>query len=228
MSNPAYINPVLFPGATITSGIGQRTAPTAGASTNHRGVDIGAPLGTSIIAPVDLNIDFVGQAKGYGNTIYGTDPSGNQFRFAHLDDFAVAQGAQIAQGTLLGTVGMTGTATGPNLHLEVRDAAGNLLSDVTNKVAGSKVAGNIVSGAKGLLNKGLEVAGTAFPPLGIANNVLGIGDSCGIICQIQKWIMETDIFKRTAFVFIGALFIGGAIIFFSKGNAQKIISEVAK
>ena len=69
-----YLWPV--PGHTrITSKFGPRNAPTAGASTNHGGIDIGAPTGTDIVAPWD----------GRVRSVYSTEGGGNQLVIDHTD-----------------------------------------------------------------------------------------------------------------------------------------------
>lgn len=53
----------------INSYFGKRTAPTSGASTFHKGIDIGAPEGTSFIAVCDGEITFTDFLGGGGYTI---------------------------------------------------------------------------------------------------------------------------------------------------------------
>lgn len=58
------------PGYTrINSYFGKRNAPTAGASTFHKGIDIGAPEGTTFIAVADGEITFTDFLGGGGYTI---------------------------------------------------------------------------------------------------------------------------------------------------------------
>ena len=59
-----------IPGYTaISSPFGKRTAPTSGASTFHKGTDIPAPEGTTLIATCDGEITFIGFLGGGGYTI---------------------------------------------------------------------------------------------------------------------------------------------------------------
>ena len=71
--NQNYAWPV--PGYTrISSYFGKRHAPTTGASTYHKGVDIPAPEGTVLIASCDGEITFTGFLGGGGYTITLTTP----------------------------------------------------------------------------------------------------------------------------------------------------------
>jgi murein DD-endopeptidase MepM/ murein hydrolase activator NlpD len=48
------------------------------------------------------------------------DNGTQQTWYAHLSEIFVRPGETIQQGAVIGRVGMTGTATGPNLHFELR------------------------------------------------------------------------------------------------------------
>lgn len=181
---PDFTFPVLFDNARVTSGIGPRSAPVAGASTYHRGIDIKAPEGTPVIAPTDLNVTYAGQARGYGNVIYASDAGGNQYRFAHLNSIGASVGDSISQGGYLGAVGSTGIASGSHLHFEVRDAAGNLLKDATNavvntgkKIVNSKLADIAKEGINTALKSNPVTAPFAMAADAMGINPLGGGDS---------------------------------------------------
>ena len=111
------INPL--PGARLSSGFGSRDAPTAGASTNHKGLDFAAPNGTPIRAAGSGTITFVGSKSGWGNTIEISHGNGLLTRYAHLSAFGVSQGMTIQAGQSIGAVGSTGRSTGNHLHFEV-------------------------------------------------------------------------------------------------------------
>ena len=63
-----------------------------------------------------------GMQSTYGNTIVVRHSNGWTTRYAHLSRFATgtAVGSRVEQGDLIGYVGMTGLATGPHLHYEMR------------------------------------------------------------------------------------------------------------
>lgn len=86
----------------------------------HKGVDMAAPIGTRIKASGDAVVDFVGQKGGYGNVITLKHTNGISTVYGHLSRFAAGlrRGDKVAQGDIIGFVGMTGLATGPHLHYE--------------------------------------------------------------------------------------------------------------
>ena len=103
--NSNYAWPV--PGYTrISSYFGKRTAPTTGASTYHKGLDIPAPEGTALIASYDGEITFTGFLGGGGYTITLTTLEGLKISYCHVSpNYIVSVGDQIVQGQLIGTVG---------------------------------------------------------------------------------------------------------------------------
>jgi murein DD-endopeptidase MepM/ murein hydrolase activator NlpD len=86
----------------------------------HQGVDLAAPTGTRVKASGDAIVNFVGQKGGYGNVIVLKHENGVTTVYGHLSRFAdgLHKGEKVAQGDLIGFVGMTGLATGPHLHYE--------------------------------------------------------------------------------------------------------------
>lgn len=90
----------------------------------HAGVDLKAPLGTSVVAAGGGKVVYAGWAKGYGNVVYIAHANNLQTRYAHLQTLNVETNQWIEQGELIGTVGKTGNAAGksikPHLHFEVR------------------------------------------------------------------------------------------------------------
>lgn len=109
----------------VTSGFGPRKAPTAGASTNHQGIDLAAPLNTPILAAkagtVSVSKD---EATGYGKWIEIKHDDGTKSRYGHLNSRAVQVGTKVAAGQEIGKMGSTGTSTGSHLHFEVINAQG--------------------------------------------------------------------------------------------------------
>ena len=86
----------------------------------HRGVDYAAPIGTPVKAAGGGRVAFVGVKGGYGKVVELTHPGGVRTVYGHLSAFArgLRPGQSVAQGQLIGKVGMTGLATGPHLHYE--------------------------------------------------------------------------------------------------------------
>jgi murein DD-endopeptidase MepM/ murein hydrolase activator NlpD len=84
----------------------------------HLGVDYAAPHGTPVQAAADGVVAAAGWEGGYGRTVRLRHANGYQTLYGHLSRIAVRAGQRVGQGTLLGTVGATGLATGP--HLDYR------------------------------------------------------------------------------------------------------------
>lgn len=91
-----------------------------GGGTYHSGLDIGADSGTPIAAAAGGQVVLASSGYGYGNYVIVRHDNGYETLYAHLTEIYVAQGQWVAQGEAIGTVGDTGWATGPHLHLEVR------------------------------------------------------------------------------------------------------------
>lgn len=96
-----------IPGYTaISSPFGKRNAPTSGASTYHKGVDIPAPEGTTLIATCDGEITFTGFLGGGGYTITITTECGLKISYCHVSpNYIVSMGDKIEQGQVIGNVG---------------------------------------------------------------------------------------------------------------------------
>ena len=86
----------------------------------HKGVDMPAPVGTSVRVVANGTIDFIGQQRGYGNVVVVKHDGRHMTLYAHLNQFAygLQPGSVVRQGESIGTVGQTGWATGPHLHFE--------------------------------------------------------------------------------------------------------------
>ncbi len=86
----------------------------------HKGVDYAAPVGTRIKASGDATVEFAGVKGGYGNVIVLKHANNISTVYGHLSRFApgIKRGMKVAQGEIIGFVGMTGLATGPHLHYE--------------------------------------------------------------------------------------------------------------
>lgn len=131
-----YLWPV--DGGTITSGFGYRKAPTAGASTNHQAVDIGAAEGTPIYAAADGVVNFSGANGGYGNTVKIGNDDGLTMRYSHMASYTVRPGERVKKGDVIGYVGQTGIATGPHLDFGVYDPNGNAIDPTSLTYGGSE------------------------------------------------------------------------------------------
>jgi murein DD-endopeptidase MepM/ murein hydrolase activator NlpD len=94
----------------------------------HTGIDLAAPKGTVVLASQAGWVLLVESISGYGTTVLLDHGEGWQTLYAHLHQASVLEGAWLEQGQDLGTVGMTGSATGPHLHFELRRQGTELLA----------------------------------------------------------------------------------------------------
>jgi murein DD-endopeptidase MepM/ murein hydrolase activator NlpD len=116
-----HSTPTLMPAnGHLTSNYGPRMSPYAGRIKMHEGLDIGAPIGTPIVAPADGIITFSGAKPGFGNFVQIDHGYGVETIFGHASSLSVKKGQKISRGDKIATVGNTGYSTGPHVHYEVR------------------------------------------------------------------------------------------------------------
>lgn len=106
----------------ISSNFGRRMHPLHNRWRSHNGTDFAAPTGTPVMASSDGRVSFVGTQNGYGKTVVIQHRDGYSTLYAHLNGFPrnLKGGQRVRQGETIGFVGMTGWATGPHLHYEIR------------------------------------------------------------------------------------------------------------
>ena len=110
--------PISYSYNRITSIFGNRTAPTAGASTNHGAIDIGVSY-VPVYAPANGKVILAQWVSGYGNYIMIDHGGGYYTAFGHLSQFTVSVGTVVSTGQQIAVSGNTGISTGPHLHYEV-------------------------------------------------------------------------------------------------------------
>jgi len=103
-----------------TSAFGVRRVLNGETKSPHAGIDIGAPLGTPLHAPADAVVADVGHYFYCGKTLTLDMGQGLYSVFCHMSIIRVGPGQKVKQGQYVGRIGMTGRATGPNLHWTVR------------------------------------------------------------------------------------------------------------
>lgn len=88
----------------------------------HSGIDLAAPLGSTIRAAAAGTVTYAGWYKGYGNMVDVLHADGLLTRYAHLSSYppALGYGTPVKAGQIVGLVGQTGHATGNHIHFEVR------------------------------------------------------------------------------------------------------------
>lgn len=94
------------------------------ATSKGTGINIEAPEGAAVRAVENGTIIYVGSAvEGYGNLVLVRHANGFVSAYAHLKDITVAKDDAISRGDGIGTTGMTGSVTRPQLHFELRKGA---------------------------------------------------------------------------------------------------------
>ncbi len=88
----------------------------------HKGIDYASPTGTRVKATADGVVEIAGRQGGYGNLVVLRHQSKYTTWYGHLSHITkgLRKGSRVAQGDIIGNVGMTGLATGPHLHYEFR------------------------------------------------------------------------------------------------------------
>ncbi len=93
-------------------------------ASKNTGINIDAPAGTSVRAAENGTVIYVGSGvEGYGNLILIRHPNGYVSAYAHLAATSVSKGDTVNRGDSIGTVGMTGSVSHPQLHFELRMGA---------------------------------------------------------------------------------------------------------
>ncbi len=111
----------------ITSRFSQhRLHPIDNVVKAHLGVDYAAPIGSSVVAVAAGTVVSAGYSGGSGNMVHLKHAGGFETFYLHLSSFApgVRAGTHVAQGQLVGRVGMTGSATGPHLDYRLKRNGG--------------------------------------------------------------------------------------------------------
>lgn len=103
----------------ITSGFGYRNAPASGASSYHKGVDIGAPANSAVLASGSGTVVKSYYSSSYGNYIAIDHGGGVVTGYAHMNKRLVSVGQTVSAGDKIGLIGSTGISTGNHLHFEV-------------------------------------------------------------------------------------------------------------
>ena len=121
----------------VTSPFGNRRAPTAGASTNHPGVDLAVSTGTAVRSPISGKVVYASMDDNACGGTIAISNNQEKHRFCHCSKINVTVGQTVEQGYVVGRTGGgprdpgRGTSTGPHLHWE-KYIAGNLVNPMSN------------------------------------------------------------------------------------------------
>jgi murein DD-endopeptidase MepM/ murein hydrolase activator NlpD len=106
----------------VTSGFGARFGRA------HQGIDIAAPIGTPIRAPLAGTVIESGPASGFGMWVQVRHDDGTVTTYGHINRSLVSVGQDVAAGEVIAEVGNRGRSTGPHLHIEVETPNGNKIN----------------------------------------------------------------------------------------------------
>jgi murein DD-endopeptidase MepM/ murein hydrolase activator NlpD len=111
------------PGRTrMSDGFGYRIDPIKHVRKLHKGIDIPAPAGTTIVAAESGVVLIASVVSGYGNTVVIDHGNGIWTWYGHIREggIKVKEGQKVTRGQKIAEVGSTGDSTGNHLHFEVR------------------------------------------------------------------------------------------------------------
>lgn len=103
----------------VTSDYGTRVSPTSGASSNHKGIDIGAAGGADIVAAADGTVKAATYSSAAGNYVMIDHGGGLYTVYMHASALCVSPGQTVSAGQVIAKVGSTGISTGNHLHFGV-------------------------------------------------------------------------------------------------------------
>lgn len=104
----------------VSVGFGKVVNPKFNTVTVQNGLDLSAPAGAPVHAVAPGRVVHAGWFKGYGNLVIVDHGDGWHSLVAHLASMRTAQGEDVEAGTVVGTVGDSGSLKGPYLYFELR------------------------------------------------------------------------------------------------------------
>lgn len=103
----------------ITSAFGSRNTGIPGASTDHKGVDIAAAVGTPVAAAFSGKVTVASYNQIRGHYIVVDDGHGTTALYQHLSGFVAKVGETVKAGEKIALTGDSGLSSGPHLHFEI-------------------------------------------------------------------------------------------------------------
>lgn len=180
----------------ITSWFGYRPASDTNGvgTTNHGGLDIGAPAGTPILAASGGTVSLAGSNGGYGNCVVIDHGNGLQTLYGHMSSIGTSAGATVTPGQVIGYVGSTGNSTGPHLHYEMRQNGTKI--DPYPYIEGAQISGGTLTLSQAIQNAlTLMKSGTSTEDIDkMGSNVmiggLNLGAYTGTDGDLTNWLTQ--------------------------------------
>lgn len=183
----------------ITSWFGARPASDTNGigTTNHGGIDIGAPSGTAIKATGAGTVTLASYNGGYGNCVIVDHGNGLVSLYGHMSQIGTSVGSTVSAGQTIGYVGSTGNSTGPHLHFEMRQDGTKI--DPYPYLQGASISGNTLASAlqNALTLRGQGISAETINAMG-SNITLGTsslgtvntGAYTGVSGTLVDWITQ--------------------------------------
>jgi septal ring factor EnvC (AmiA/AmiB activator) len=108
-----------------------RALQTNGTAIRYNGLGIGAPAGSPVRAVEGGKVEMAAPFEGYGPTVVISHGGGYYSLYLYLKDIQVQQGATVAKGQVVGTVGGEGTPEGAHVEFQIRTPGGEAVDPLT-------------------------------------------------------------------------------------------------
>lgn len=162
-------------GTNITSEYGPRNSPTEGASSNHKGIDIGVAEGTEVYACEDGKVTTATTSGTAGQYIVIDHGNGYVSKYMHNSELKVKVGKKVEKGDVIALSGNTGVSTGAHLHFQI-EYDGKPIDPLTLKYDNGQGTGD---GGIGSDSKNINQATTRY------------------YAKVATWDETTDIIETT-------------------------------
>lgn len=110
----------------VSKNYGKIVHPVYKTTTMNNGVDIRANKGDGVFCVAPGQVDYIGSMRGYGKFVIVNHFGGYITIYAHLNTINVDMGKEVKYGTVLGTVGESGSLDGVKLHFQIRKSTDTL------------------------------------------------------------------------------------------------------
>jgi murein DD-endopeptidase MepM/ murein hydrolase activator NlpD len=119
LNSTNFVYPLMGP--RTSSSFGPRSHPIRKSHRqHHHGIDLAAPVGSTIRSIASGVVIFADPFGGYGNLVVIKHDNGLSSHYGHCHALEVTVGQRVYAGDVIATVGNTGRSTGPHLHFEIR------------------------------------------------------------------------------------------------------------